>query len=287
MGQPGSGDGERPRDVEVMVGQGGASIVEITLFPGESIDGDKALGTMYVRVRGELVKRYPACAGPPPGKGRLDRGGHTADPTEAGRYVLAAPVHYTTRTWPTSTIPWGAPLRTRGDGETEYSPDGGKSWRPVTGPDGVFSLAWIAFEERGRAADADAMNKQNAGKPGWKPVRAQPMTAAEKQAIHDSARRYLLDREGKPMTSWLANDFGPWAWNLQRRLGGGKLERSAMFVHTTPQNERETAAGAEVVLTNSHGCIHVRPRDRDEMMELGYLQAGVAFVVKPYGVSGP
>src|SRR5262245_10173863 len=109
MGKPGSGAG--PGAAEVMVGSGGASIVEITLFPGEVVDGEKAFGKLYVRVRGALVKSYDACAGPPPGQGRLDRGGHTADPTEAGRYVLAAPVHYTTPTWPTSTIPWSAPLR--------------------------------------------------------------------------------------------------------------------------------------------------------------------------------
>ena len=36
-----------------------------------------------------------------------------------------------------------------------------------------------------------------------------------------------------------------------------------------------------------HGCVHIRPADRDEMMTLGYLQKGVKFVVKKYGVTGP
>jgi len=40
-------------------------------------------------------------------------------------------------------------------------------------------------------------------------------------------------------------------------------------------------------LTNSHGCIHVDPADRDDFIKKGYLNAGTEFEVRPYSESGP
>jgi hypothetical protein len=72
---------------------------------------------------------------------------------------------------------------------------------------------------------------------------------------------------------WTLNDFGPLGWNL---VG------TADYVHTTPDSEAAAAAGRPVVLPASHGCIHVIPGERDDMMARGYLQKGVKIVVKGY-----
>ena len=36
-------------------------------------------------------------------------------------------------------------------------------------------------------------------------------------------------------------------------------------------------------LAMSHGCVHLRPIDRDEMMDKDHLAGGVQIVVHPYG----
>ena len=62
---------------------------------------------------------------------------------------------------------------------------------------------------------------------------------------------------------------------------------TAFFVHTTPENERDTLAGKPVSLDESHGCIHIRPVDRAYFMDQGWLQGGARFQVFPYGMVGP
>ncbi len=42
-----------------------------------------------------------------------------------------------------------------------------------------------------------------------------------------------------------------------------------------------------IALENSHGCIHIHPKDRDDMMKKGYLKQGAYFEVKGYGEKGP
>ena len=54
------------------------------------------------------------------------------------------------------------------------------------------------------------------------------------------------------------------------------------YLHTTPETEQEAAVGEEVTLDHSHGCVHLDPSQRDEMIALGYLQPGVRFVCKKY-----
>jgi len=73
----------------------------------------------------KLMKQVSACAGPAGPRHRRDRGGHTATQTPAGAYVLGAGWSITCRAvGPLSSIPWGAQLRLRSDGETEWSVDG-------------------------------------------------------------------------------------------------------------------------------------------------------------------
>jgi hypothetical protein len=81
-------------------------------------------------------------------------------------------------------------------------------------------------------------------------------------------------RGGATYWMWNKNDFGPIAW---------RLVPSDLYVHTTPAAEAEKTEaeeGAETILEVSHGCIHIDPRERDEMVERGYLRADIPFVVR-------
>ncbi len=80
-------------------------------------------------------------------------------------------------------------------------------------------------------------------------------------------------RDGATFLTWNKNDFGPTAWNLIP---------SDMYLHTTPELEGEADAAPLVAasLPVSHGCVHIHPRDRDEMIKLGYLGMDTLFVVR-------
>ena len=100
-------------------------------------------------------------------------------------------------------------------------------------------------------------------------------------------RQFFLDDKGDLLDKykvWLKNDFGVWSWRLHDL---GSTHRNSYFIHTTPDNEVADAAGQAFFLGQSHGCIHVRPKDRDEMMKRGYLRPGIRVDVKRYGAIGP
>ena len=80
-----------------------------------------------------------------------------------------------------------------------------------------------------------------------------------------------VTRDGSTYWIWNKNDFGPIAWNLGP---------SDLYVHTTPHTEAQYADGEPTTLGVSHGCIHIDPRERDEMMKRGYLGKNVTFIVR-------
>jgi hypothetical protein len=80
-------------------------------------------------------------------------------------------------------------------------------------------------------------------------------------------------RDGQACLVWNKNDFGRLGWRLQG---------TADFIHTTPATETATTQQRRVELAPSHGCIHVVPAERDQMMARGYLQEGVKIDVKAY-----
>jgi hypothetical protein len=55
-----------------------------------------------------------------------------------------------------------------------------------------------------------------------------------------------------------------------------------MYLHTTPELEAEPDAAPGVVtsLRVSHGCIHIDPRERDEMMKRRYVSMDTLLVVR-------
>jgi hypothetical protein len=81
-------------------------------------------------------------------------------------------------------------------------------------------------------------------------------------------------RGGETVMIWNRNDFGPIAWNLYP---------SDLYVHTTPDTEAGTRPpDVARSLTCSHGCVHIDPRERDDMMKRGYLGPGIQFVVRSW-----
>jgi hypothetical protein len=151
-------------------------------------------------------------------------------------------------------IPFGAQLREQA-GEVQYLAGG--QWHTASGPRGTVTQALSIFLQRsGKAAPLATI------------------VASVRSALHQS--------DGKLPPAWNLNDFGKWSWNL-RRNGA----HTAYYIHTTPPDEAASASNQRLLLTQSHGCIHIQPADRDEMMRKGYLGAGIAVEVKPYGIKGP
>ena len=80
------------------------------------------------------------------------------------------------------------------------------------------------------------------------------------------------------------NDFGPWAVryyrdpNRNRQLDRGEHLMGEM-IHTTPDTEAETDRGLPVQLSPSHGCVHLKPIDRNRFLGIGAFETGNLVVV--------
>jgi hypothetical protein len=228
------------------------SAKSLVIFPGEKRTGSgTTVGHIYaVGERG--VKAYDAVGGPPPGQGFRDVGGHLADVTPAGRYVLDRAEHHITDSWPRSVVPWGAEIRDN-DGIVEYRAGG--IWKPASGRFGEVTHAIIQFVARSNQ-HVDLMNA-------------------------DILSRDMFFSRGVLISPWNRNDFGKWSWNLKK-----DGQRTAFYIHTVPVDDVSSDPGA-FTIEQSHGCIHIRPRDRDDMVQRGFLKEGVAVEVMPYGLVGP
>ncbi len=235
-----------------------AANVKLYLYPGESTRGGTTIGHIYVV--GGKGESYEIAAGPPDASSEVGAGGHSAGVTPAGTYTLGAQEHHTTLGWPNSSIPWGATLEKKDDDHVYYSITPGK-WVQVTGPGGVLTKSLGQFWDN---------------TPSASPLRG----IRREDFVNQTSSLYGAD--GKLVSPWTQNDFGEWSWNLTRNGA-----RTPYYVHTTPDDEERYRAGASSALFNSHGCVHLHPKDRDEMMAKGYLSAGVEVIVKPYGQLGP
>jgi hypothetical protein len=225
---------------------------KLVIYPGER---KNAVGVTVGRLqvingRGE---KYEIAGGPPPGNAQPGPGGHRADFTPPGKYLLDRAEHHTTANWPSSVVPWGAPIRET-DGIVEYQV--GDHWNQADGPNGTVTRSLLLWCRNSNI----------------------PISAEE--ASKEAHRMFYKNHQR--VSTWLYNDFGKWSWNLRR---GGR--RTAYFIHTTPESELATAEKRRYELDQSHGCIHVRPVDRDEMQSRGYLSAGIEVDVMNYGVIGP
>ncbi len=111
------------------------------------------------------------------------------------------------------------------------------------------------------------------GRSEWAWATSNPATTL-KEPFDDTDFEGLpeVTRDGVTYMIWNKSDFGPIAWNLVP---------SDLYVHTTPDTEAGTRPpGLARSLSCSHGCIHIDPRERDEMMKRGFLGADIQFIVR-------
>ena len=163
-------------------------------------------------------------------------------PTNEGQFLVAGTEAYNTPSWSWSKLDWGVPLIDKG------------------------SDVWYQL-------------------PSGKYGSVQRDLGLGRQQILDYHRQLYGSAE-VPKT-WVFNDFGPKAVRYFRdKNGDGKRNADepleGEMIHTTPKNEAETARGQSVPLDDSHGCIHIRPVDRESLDQVGAFAAGVAFRVHPY-----
>jgi hypothetical protein len=107
----------------------------------------------------------------------------------------------------------------------------------------------------------------------------------DRQQVTDYSR--LLYGVEKVPKKWVFNDFGHMTCYLYRDLNNdgrmdGKERIHGEFIHTTPEDEANTRLGLAVQLGESHGCIHVKPGDIDEMIKRGFLAKNNVVVVHRY-----
>lgn len=166
------------------------------------------------------------------------------EPTWPGTYVIHSANPYRTPSWPMSKITWGTSLR-----DMPKSND-------------VWYL--LASGKWGSVKNDIGMSR------------------------HDLVRLYhKMYGEMKIPKKWVFNDFGPIAirWfkdeNKNRKLDANERLSGQMF-HTTPDNEAENSQGNPVVLVPSHGCIHLKPSDRDSLFSVGAFKPKTTFIVHSY-----
>ncbi|MET1077919.1 MAG: L,D-transpeptidase family protein [Pseudomonas sp.] len=166
------------------------------------------------------------------------------EPTWPGTYVIDSAHPYNTASWPYARIRWGTKLQDKPELNDVWHELANGKWASVSKDFGI--------------------------------------TRNNIKALH--AALYVANTV--PAT-WVFNDFGPIAirWfkdlNGNRRLDG-KEQLSGQMFHTTPINEAQHARGLTVELTASHGCIHLKPADRDQLFALGAFKPKTVFVVHEY-----
>lgn len=118
----------------------------------------------------------------------------------------------------------------------------------------------------------------------WQPL--SKYSTVTKEELEDEYF-YLYKKRTLP-DKWVFNDFGHMTcyYFIDINHNGvfdGKSERiQGEFIHTTPKSEAENVLYHTVELEGSHGCIHVKPNDIDEMIKKGYLVKGNLVVVHSY-----
>lgn len=182
--------------------------------------------------------------------------GYVAGPTDAGTYVIAYCGRHSSKMYAHwSRIRWGSPLKDVG---------------------GVLYVQ----ETAGRSGT------RSSGRGVWVTLSSlTPVTREDVLDYHES----LYGVRRIPST-WIFNDFGHSTCYMFRDLDhDGRLDRNERihgeFFHTTPKDEADQARSLPVILTESHGCIHVTPADIDTMQARGYLKSGNTVHVHRYSES--
>ena len=225
----------------------------------------------------EPIASYDAKGGDPKNaKPVKDKDGkHSAGLTTAGKYQLHHSGKHVSNSWNCSKIRWGVPIKESPAGDDVLFEDPPGHWQSVR-------KRVLGDSERFRNVD----------------VIGGLLRIYEQIAPNCPA---------KLPSTWVFNDFGHVTWYMVHAGGSGDKAAAAKakapeagspwstrplmtnkskihneFIHTTQRNEYQTTHHEAVMLEYSHGCIHVKPRDIDEMAEKGYLKAGNFFIVHKY-----
>lgn len=211
-------------------------------------------------VNGKTVLRADAWGGESPTPGFTYS---TMKPQETtpGTYIVHSYAPYKTKTWPTSKIPWGTELKADRVNNRVFYRTGQRSrpWADLAqliSPDATYANLKTLFH-----------------------------------AKYGRGSKYDTNNDGIPDV-WVFNDFGPMAVRYFRdKNGSGRLDDgetlSGEMIHTTPDNEAQTATGNPVILDPSHGCVHVAPVLRDKFHKAGAFDRGIKFVIHRYRETVP
>ncbi|WP_443944863.1 hypothetical protein ACJVDH_18380 [Pedobacter sp. AW1-32] len=197
------------------------------------------------------IKEYDAHGGPSNESQGGD--GHMKTSTRSGIYVIHSIEKHVSygryAFW--SGLPWGTEMTLKGD-VTMVKHRG--TWQKLTGINSEFAK----FKNRERE-----------------------LSQYLKQSYFE-----LYNKNEFP-TSWVFNDFGHISVKYFKDANGnwkmdGKESIMSDFIHTTPVDEASTARQLPVTLSESHGCIHVKPHELDIMIGNGYLKKGLRLEVHNY-----
>ncbi len=195
-------------------------------------------------IRPRTLLRVPAWGGPARPK---SNGPMVANPTPPGRYIIYGVETYRTQTWPYSRIPWGTRLLDKPE----------------------LKDIWYEFRPNQWASLTKDWSTWGYG------------TLTREDIIND---HYQLYGQKSVPATWVFNDFGPLAIRFFKDTNhNGILDQneklSGEMIHTTPKNEAQYRRHQPVTLEESHGCIHIAPRDRDQLNLMGAFTRGTPLVI--------
>lgn len=166
------------------------------------------------------------------------------EPTWPGKYIIAKARVYLTPSWKLSGIKWGTPLKDK--------PSIDDVWYLI------HSDTWASVKKDHHISRKDIIR------------------------LHFE----LYQIRTVPPT-WVFNDFGPVVvmWfedHNNNKLLDDNETLSGQFFHTTPENEAQVSANIPVTFKNSHGCIHLHPKDRNLLFSHGFFNPGTPFIIHSY-----
>lgn len=172
------------------------------------------------------------------------------EPTIAGKYIIGKSHSYSSPTWAASVLKWGTPLKVIPTGAAPNKAT--DVWYKL--PSGKWGSILKDF--------------------GYSPS----------DIAYAYSKYYSIV---KIPDKWVLNDFGPIAIRYfkdlnDNRILDGKEKLEGRMIHTTPKNEAQTILGKKVKLEESHGCIHIKPKDRDRFISKGAFDRGTTFIIHKY-----
>ena len=203
-------------------------------------------GVLAFIVNGHLKVWATAWGGPAEAKPLVPGEPFPAVPTHPGRYIIWKIAPYMTNTWNFSQIRWGTKLRVdpKNPNHVLFEADHGR-WASVYKQTGI--------------------------------------TRAQIEGFH-----YLLYTTYRVPSTWIFNAFGRVAIRYFRdRNHNGQLDPDEHLegevFHATAENERDTVVDPKQIrMAHSHGCIHLKPEQRDKLIKAGILARGRILIIHKY-----